>query len=128
MQTPYEQSALENVREYDPELAQQIIDKMFTFDNLLDLDNTSIQLLLKEVDAETMIIAVKGADADLRQKFLSNMSKRAAELFSEDLDSRGPVRVSEVEEKQRAVIQVVRKLAESGQIVIGKKQEDAYIT
>lgn len=128
MQTPYEQSALDTVREYDPDLAQQIIDKMFTFDNLIDLDNTAIQLLLKEVDAETMIIAVKGADAELRQKFLANMSKRAAELFIEDLDSRGPVRVSDVEEKQRSVIQVVRKLAESGQIVIGRKQEDAYIT
>ena len=127
MNSAQEKGVLDNVREYDVELAQQIVDKMFTFENLLDLDNTAIQLLLKEVESETLIIAVKGARAELRQKFLSNMSKRAAELFAEDLDSRGPVRVSEVEEKQRAILQTVRTLAENGQIVIGKKAEDAYV-
>jgi flagellar motor switch protein FliG len=127
LQSAAEKSVLDNVRQYDPELAQQIEDKMFTFENLLDLDNGAIQLLLKEVESETLIIAVKGARAELRQKFLSNMSSRAAELFAEDLDVRGPVRVSEVEEKQRTILQTVRTLAESGQIIIGKKAEDAYV-
>lgn len=123
----YEQSALENVRYFDAELAQAIVDEMFTFENLAELDNTAIQLLVKEVPGETLLIALKGAQAALRQKFLSNMSKRAAELFAEDLDSRGPVRVSEVEEQQRTILQVVRKLAEEDRISIGKKAEDAFI-
>ncbi|CAD6528491.1 Flagellar motor switch protein FliG [Paraburkholderia hiiakae] len=122
-----EQSALENVKAYDAELAQAIIDEMFTFDNLLDLDNPSIQLLIKEIPGETLIIALKGAQGPLRQKFLNNMSRRAAELFAEDLGARGPVRVSEVEEQQRSILQVVRNLAESGQIVIGKNAEDAFV-
>jgi flagellar motor switch protein FliG len=127
MNSGNEKSVLDNVRAYDAELAQQIIDKMFTFENLLDLDNTAIQLLLKEVESETLIIAIKGARTELKQRFLSNMSKRAAELFAEDLDSRGPVRISEVEERQRAILQIVRTLAENGQIAIGKKAEDAYV-
>jgi flagellar motor switch protein FliG len=122
-----EQSALENVKEYDADLAQAILDEMFTFDNLLDLDNVSIQLLIKEVPGETLIIALKGAQAPLRQRFLSNMSRRAAELFAEDLGARGPVRVSEVEEQQRTILQIVRNLSESGQIVMGKNAEDAFV-
>jgi flagellar motor switch protein FliG len=127
MNSANEKGVLDNVREYDADLAQQIVDKMFTFENLLDLDNSAIQLILKEVDSETLIIAVKGARAELRQKFLSNMSSRAAELFAEDLDARGPVRVSEVEEKQRDILQAVRTLADNGQVIIGKKAEDAYV-
>ncbi|KDB07778.1 flagellar motor switch protein FliG [Burkholderia sp. lig30] len=128
MQSAFEQSVLDNVREYDSDLAQEILDKMFTFDNLQDLDNAAIQLLMKEIDAQTLIVAIKGADAQLRQKFVGNMSKRSAELFVEDINAMGPVRVSEVEEKQREILQVVRKLAEEGQIVIGKRPEDAYVS
>src|ERR1700761_7593940 len=93
----HEESVIDNVRQYDAELAQKIIDQMFVFDNLLDLEDRAIQLLLKEVESETLIISLKGAQPALRQKFLSNMSQRAAELLAEDLDARGPVRVSEVE-------------------------------
>ncbi|HDR9140547.1 TPA: flagellar motor switch protein FliG, partial [Burkholderia vietnamiensis] len=81
----------------------------------------------KEVESETLIIALKGAPPALRQKFLANMSQRAAELLAEDLDARGPVRVSEVETQQRRILQIVRNLAESGQIVLGGKAEDAYV-
>jgi flagellar motor switch protein FliG len=123
----HEESVLDNVRQYDAELAQKIIDQMFVFDNLLDLEDRAIQLLLKEVESETLIIALKGAQPALRQKFLSNMSQRAAELLAEDLDARGPVRVSEVETQQRKILQVVRNLAESGAIAIGGKAEDAYV-
>jgi len=123
----HEESVLDNVRRYDAELAQKIIDQMFVFDNLLDLEDRAIQLLLKEVESETLIISLKGAQPALRQKFLSNMSQRAAELLAEDLDARGPVRVSEVETQQRKILQVVRNLAESGAIVIGGKAEDAYV-
>jgi flagellar motor switch protein FliG len=127
MASAHEEAVLENIKQYDVDLAQKIIDQMFVFDNLLDLENTAIQLILKEVESEALIISLKGAQPALRQKFLSNMSQRAAELLAEDLDSRGPVRVSEVETQQRRILQVVRNLAESGQIVIGGKAEDAYV-
>ncbi|PLZ00679.1 flagellar motor switch protein FliG [Burkholderia sp. WAC0059] len=127
MSSQHEEAVLENVRQYDAELAQKIIDQMFVFENLLDLEDRSIQLLLREIESESLIISLKGAQPALRQKFLSNMSQRAAELLAEDLDARGPVRVSEVETEQRRILQVVRTLAESGQIVIGGKAEDAYV-
>ena len=127
MSSQLEQSVIENVRNYDADLAQKIIDQMFVFDNLVDLDDRSIQLLLKEVESETLIISLKGSSPTLRQKFLSNMSQRAAELLAEDLDARGPVRVSEVEAQQRKILQVVRSLADSGAIAIGNKADDAYV-
>ena len=127
MTSVHEESVLENVKQYDADLAQKIIDQMFVFENLLELEDRAIQLLLKEVESEALIISLKGAQPALRQKFLSNMSQRAAELLAEDLDSRGPVRVSEVETQQRRILQIVRNLAESGQIVIGGKAEDAYV-
>jgi flagellar motor switch protein FliG len=127
MSTAHEESVIENVKEYDAELAQKIIDQMFVFENLLDLEDRAIQLLLKEVESETLIVSLKGAQPPLRQKFLANMSQRAAELLAEDLDSRGPVRLSEVETQQRKVLQVVRNLAETGQIQLGGKAEDAYV-
>jgi flagellar motor switch protein FliG len=127
MSGPFEESVLESVKQYDADLAQKIIDQMFVFENLLDLEDRAIQLLLKEVESEALVISLKGAPPALRQKFLSNMSQRAAELLAEDLDSRGPVRVSEVETQQRRILQIVRNLAESGQIAIGGKAEDAYV-
>jgi flagellar motor switch protein FliG len=127
MSSNHEEGVIENVRQYDAELAQKIIDQMFVFENLLDLEDRAIQLLLKEVESETLIVSLKGAQPALRQKFLSNMSQRAAELLAEDLDSRGPVRVSEVEQQQRKILQIVRNLAENGQIQLGGKAEDAYV-
>ncbi|WP_322104895.1 flagellar motor switch protein FliG [Paraburkholderia sp. J41] len=127
MTSQHEEGVLENVRQYDAELAQKIIDQMFVFENLLDLEDRAIQLLLKEVESEALIISLKGAPPALRTKFLANMSQRAAELLAEDLDARGPVRVSEVEQQQRRILQIVRNLAESGQIVLGGKAEDAYV-
>jgi flagellar motor switch protein FliG len=127
MQKPHEESVIENVKAFDEELAQKIIDQMFVFDNLIDLEDRAIQMLLKEVESETLIVSLKGAQPALRQKFLANMSQRAAELLAEDLDSRGPVRLSEVETQQRKILQIVRNLAESGAIQIGGKAEDAYV-
>jgi flagellar motor switch protein FliG len=127
MSSVQEESVLENVKQYDVDLAQKIIDQMFTFENLLDLEDRAIQLILKEVESETLIVSLKGAGPALRQKFLSNMSQRAAELLAEDLDAHAPVRVSEVETEQRRILQIVRTLADSGQIAIGGKAEDAYV-
>jgi flagellar motor switch protein FliG len=123
-----ETSVVESIREHDPDLAQKILDQMFTFDNVNDLDDRAIQTLLREVQSESLIIALKGADAGLREKILKNMSSRAAEMLREDLEAKGPVRVSEVEAEQREILKIVRRLADEGQIQLGGKGgEDEYV-
>lgn len=121
-----EDAAIEAVREYDQELAQKIIDEMFLFENLVGLEAQSIQRILQEVDNESLIVALKGAEQALRDKFFQNMSKRQAEIMMEDLGSRGPIRMSLVEAEQKNILLVVRRLADSGEIVIGGG-EDAYV-
>ena len=116
-----EASVLANIREHDAELAQKIQDQMFTFDNILDLDDRSIQLLLREIQSETLIIALKGTSQELKDLIFKNMSSRAAEALKEDLEAKGPVRLSEVEAEQKEILKVVRKLVDEGQIVIGGK-------
>ncbi|SUA91188.1 flagellar motor switch protein FliG [Pandoraea pulmonicola] len=123
----HEESVIEAVRNYDSDLAAKIVEEMFVFENLLDVEDRSIQVLLKEIESESLIIALKGAPSELREKFFKNMSARAAELLREDLESRGPVRVSEVEAEQKKVLQVVRRLADQGAIVIGGRGDDAYV-
>lgn len=116
-----ETSIVDNVREYDPDLAQKILDEMFVFENLLDVDDRGIQLLLREVQSDSLIIALKGASPDLREKIFKNMSQRAAEMLREDLESKGPVRLSEVEAEQKEILKIARRLADEGQIVLGGK-------
>jgi flagellar motor switch protein FliG len=127
MGSAHEESVVENIKGYDAELAQKIVDQMFVFENLLEVDDRGIQAILKEVESESLIVALKGATPELRDKFLKNMSTRAADLLREDLESRGPVKVSDVEAEQRRILQVVRKLADSGEVVLGGKAEDAYV-
>jgi flagellar motor switch protein FliG len=123
-----ESTAVEAIREHDAELAQKILDQMFTFDNLNDLDDRAIQLLLREIQSESLIVALKGADQALRDRIFKNMSGRAAETLREDLEAKGPVRVSEVEAEQREILKAVRRLADEGQIQIGAKgSDDAFI-
>jgi len=123
-----EATAVESIREHDPELAQKILDQMFTFDNLNDLDDRGVQLLLREIQSEALIVALKGADPTLREKIFKNMSGRAAEMLREDLEAKGPVRVSEVEAEQREILKIVRRLADEGQLQLGAKGgDDAYI-
>jgi len=107
------------VREADNDLAQKIMDNMFTFDDLEKIDDKGIQALLKEVQSESLVVALKGATPEMREKVFKNMSTRAAETLREDLESRGPVRVSEVEAEQKEMLKVVRRLADEGQIVLG---------
>ena len=116
-----EASVLANIREHDAELAQKIQDQMFTFDNILDLDDRSVQLLLREVQSETLIIALKGTTQELKDQIFKNMSSRAAEALKEDLEAKGPVRLSEVEAEQKEILKIVRKLVDEGQIVLGGK-------
>jgi flagellar motor switch protein FliG len=117
--TANETSVVDSIREYDPELAQKILDEMFVFENLLDIDDRGIQLLLREIQSDSLILALKGATEPLREKIFKNMSQRAAEMLREDLESRGPVRLSEVEGEQKEILKIVRRLADEGQIVLG---------
>ncbi len=117
--TAAEGMVIESIKSHDPDLAQKIMDKMFVFDDIAKLDKKAIQLILKEVSSESLIVALKGAQAELKELFLSNMSSRAAESMREDLESRGPMRLSEVEAQQKEIIKVVRRLADEGQIVVG---------
>lgn len=116
-----EASVLASLREHDADLAQKIQDQMFTFDNILELDDRSVQLLLREVQSETLIIALKGTSQELKDKIFKNMSTRAAEALKEDLEAKGPVRLSEVEAEQKEILKIVRKLVDEGQIVLGGK-------
>jgi flagellar motor switch protein FliG len=122
-----ETSVLDFIREADADLAQKIMDNMFTFDDLNRLDDKGFQALLKEVQSESLVVALKGATPELREKIFKNMSSRAAETLREDLDSRGPVRLSEVEAEQKELLKTVRRLADEGQIVLGGGGDDELV-
>jgi len=122
-----ETSVLDYIREADAELAQKIMDNMFTFDDLEKLSDRDIQAVLKEVQTESLLMALKGASSELREKVFRNMSQRAAETLREDLDSRGPVRLSEVEGEQKEMLKIVRRLVDEGQIVLVSGGDDAFV-
>ncbi len=123
-----EANAMESLKSYDEDLAQQIMDTMFVFDDIIGIDDKGIQVMLREVQSETLIIALKGTTAEMREKIFKNMSSRAAEMMREDLESKGPVKLSEVEAQQKQMLQVVRRLADEGQIMIGGKGgDDEYV-
>jgi len=119
-----EGTVIESIRSHDPDLAQKIMDKMFVFDDLIKLDNKAIQTVLKEVASDVLISALKGAQPELKEKILANMSSRAAETLREDLESRGPMRLSEVEAQQKEILKTVRRLSDEGQIVVGAGGSD----
>lgn len=127
MNTTNEEETIAHVRELDDSLAQRIVDEMFVFENLMGLEDRSIQRLLKEVESDSLIIALKGAPIELRDKFLKNMSNRAAETLREDIELRGPVRVSQVEAEQKTILQAARRLAEAGEIVISSPGADEFV-
>ncbi|TCK07068.1 flagellar motor switch protein FliG [Marinobacterium mangrovicola] len=119
-----EAELMESIRETDEGLALEIQDMMFVFDNLLDVDDRSIQVILREISTDVLVVALKGADTSLQEKIFKNMSKRAAELLRDDLEAKGPVRVSEVETAQKEILSVARRLADEGEIVLGGGGED----
>lgn len=119
-----EAELMDGIRETDEGLAQQIQDLMFVFDNLLDVDDRSIQVILREISTDQLVLALKGAEPSLQEKIFRNMSKRAAELLRDDLEAKGPVRVSEVEDAQKEVLTVARRLADEGEIMLGGGGED----
>lgn len=122
-----EESIITSLRTIDNDLTSRIVEEMFVFDNLADIEDTAIQLVLKEVETSALTIALKGATEELRDKFFRNMSNRAADMLREDIDAQGPVRMSRVEEEQKNIVEVARRLAEAGQITLGGLGNDEYV-
>ncbi|WP_371234315.1 flagellar motor switch protein FliG [Pseudomonas sp. QE6] len=122
-----EGTLMDAIREVDEDLSGQIEDLMFVFDNLADVDDRGIQALLREVSSDVLVLALKGSDEAIREKIFRNMSKRAAELLRDDLEAKGPVRVSEVEGAQKEILTIARRMAESGEIVLGGKGGEEMI-
>ena len=121
---PSQESALmEQVAKSDEALAARIEELVFVFDNLLELDDRGMQELLRNVASDQLLLALKGTDDALKEKIFKNMSQRAAEMLKDDLEAKGPVRVSEVENAQKEILKTARKLAESGTIALGGKGE-----
>src|SRR5690606_5365892 len=127
MNASTEEAVLTSLRSMDADLTQRIVDEMFVFENLADIEDTAIQLLLKEIETSALTIALKGAPEELRDKFFRNMSNRAAEMLREDIEAQGPIRMSKVEQEQKAIVQVARRLAENGQITLGGMSGDEYV-
>ncbi len=124
LDTSIESVLIENIKEVDEDLGQQIQDLMFVFDNLADVDDRGIQALLREISTDTLILALKGSDEAIKEKIFKNMSKRAAELMRDDLEAMGPVKVSEVEAAQKEILTVARRMADAGEIVLGGVGEE----
>lgn len=127
MGSSIEASVLDYIREADTDLAQKIMDNMFTFDDLEKIDDRGIQAVLKEVQSESLVVALKGAGPELREKVFRNMSSRAAETLREDLESRGPVRLSEVEAEQKEMLKIVRRLVDEGTIMLAGGGDDQFL-
>lgn len=118
-----EADLLSSIKNVDEDMGNQIQDLMFVFDNLKDVDDRGIQSLLREVSTDVLIIALKGADDSMQEKIFKNMSKRAAELLQDDLDAKGPVRLSEVESAQKDILNIARRMADAGEIMLGGSGE-----
>jgi len=127
MDSSNEAEVMENIQEVDAELGDKIQDLMFVFDNLSEIDDRGIQALLREVSSESLILAMKGADEELKEKIFKNMSKRASEMLRDDLEAKGPVRLSEVETAQKEILTIARRLADSGEIVLGGAGAEEFV-
>jgi flagellar motor switch protein FliG len=124
MDTSAEGAIMESIHETDSDLGEQIQDLMFVFADLADVDNRGIQTILREISTDILVMALKGCEETLRDKFVSNLSKRAAEMLIDDLENLGPVRVSEVEQAQKEILSAARRLSEQGQIMLGGSGEE----
>ncbi len=122
-----ETAITEAITEHDEALAQEIQDQMFVFENLLEIDSRGIQAILRDVQSEQLIVALKGADDEMKEKIFGNMSSRAADMMREDLEAKGPVRLKDVEDAQKEVLSVAQRLAESGEISLGGKADEEYV-
>lgn len=119
-----ESNIIEQVSSADQDLAQEIQDNMFVFENLIEVDDRGIQTLLREVASDQLMLALRGADEGLKEKVFKNMSKRAAEMLRDDLEAAAPARLSDVEAAQKEILSVTRRLADAGEIMLGGGGED----
>jgi flagellar motor switch protein FliG len=114
-----ESSIMEQIQDMDNDLSDRIQDLMFVFDDLAEVDDRGVQMLLREVNSETLVLALKGADESVKEKFFRNLSKRAAEMLADDLEAKGPVRVSEVETAQKEILAIAKRMSDEGQLALG---------
>jgi len=119
-----ETALLANLDEVDPDLSNEIRNLRFTYEDMLKLDDNGVQLVLKEVNSEDLLISLKTASEEVKEKVYSNMSDRAASMLKEDLDALGPTKISDVEKSQQKVVQVIKRLEEEGKLVIGGGGEE----
>jgi flagellar motor switch protein FliG len=124
VKTDIEQSMMKRLGEKDADLAQRIQDNMFAFENLSGCDNRSIQTLMRNVPSEQLMVALKGADDLVKDKFLSNMSARARDMFVDEMEGRGPLRLSEVEEAQKQILRTARRLSDAGEMMLSGRGAD----
>lgn len=127
LDTSAESQLIEALREVDEDLAQEIQDLMFVFDNLSEVDDRGIQALMREISSDVLILALKGADEAIKSKIFGNMSSRAADLLRDDLEAKGPVKVSEVEAAQKEILSIARRMSDAGEIVLGSKGGEEMI-
>jgi len=127
LDTGAEAELMNEIKERNPELGQNIQDLMFVFDNLIDVEDRGIQALLREISSDLLILALKGADIAVKEKIYSNMSKRAVELLKDDLEAKGPVRVTEVEKAQKEILTVARRMSEAGELLLGGRGQEEMI-
>lgn len=122
-----ESEILDDINESDAKLGQQILDMMFVFNDLMTVADRDIQTILREISSESLVLSLKAADESLKNKITKNMSKRASLMLSEDIEARGPVRLSVVTDAQKDIVAVVRRLALAGDISIGDSAREEYI-
>jgi flagellar motor switch protein FliG len=118
---------LDDMEQNDPDMAEEIRKKMFTFENLIALDGRALQMILREVNNDSLTLALKTASEQMREKIFANMSSRAADMIREDLEAMGPVRLSEVELMQQSIVKIALKLEEEGKLVIGSGGSDEFV-
>ena len=127
LDTAIEGPLMDSIRESDEDMSQQIQDLMFVFDNLIDVDDRGIQTLLREVPPDQLQLALKGADELLKNKVLANMSKRAAEMLADDIETMGPIRISEVEGAQKEILTIARRLSDAGELMLSGGGGDEFL-
>jgi len=117
--TELEASVIVGLNKLDPDLTLRIQDNMYTFENLTTMDNRGIQVLMRNVDTDQLMIALKGASDPVKDKFFGNMSERARSMFKDDMEAKGPMRITDVEEAQKKIMRTARKLADAGELMLG---------
>ena len=127
MKGDMETAVMDNLKNFDAEIAQQVMDEMFVFEDIINIADRDFQIILRDVPSESLIVALKGCKDEMKEKIFKNMSQRAADTLREDLEAKGPVRLSEVEKQQKEILLIVRRLADEGQITLGGGTEDAYV-